>query len=236
MNPALHRLQTLGSVLELLGFLVLVPQLGIVAFLLFDLDVQDGVTATELLLMKVFQVPLALLVVALLQRKHGEGFHHLGWRFPRSSIRTDLLQGLAWVLPLIALSALVRTALVGAGLEVETPFIGVGGMMILLWLVVAIFGGGVAEEIQYRGFVFRRLEAILPASAEGARPWPAILLTSLAFALPHAYQGTATVGTILVLAIFLQLLYLRQDRRLLPVMVCHAGFNALQIALLAAAT
>ena len=92
--------------------------------------------------------------------------------------------------------------------------------------------GGVVEELLYRGFVFQQLESILPARG-ASRLMQATVLTAMLFALPHGYEGSAAVGAILVIAIALQLLYLRSGRRLLAPMVCHAAFNALQIALLA---
>jgi membrane protease YdiL (CAAX protease family) len=91
-----------------------------------------------------------------------------------------------------------------------------------LFALVAIFAGGVREELQ-RAFLLRRFEQHLGGPAVG------VLVLSMAFGLGHIVQGWDAVITTGALGGFWAILYLRRRSSIAPV-VSHAGFNALEIA------
>jgi membrane protease YdiL (CAAX protease family) len=91
----------------------------------------------------------------------------------------------------------------------------------VIFAVVAIFAGGVREELQ-RVFLLQRFEYHLGGAGVG------VVVLSTAFGLGHAVQGwDAVIGTG-VLGVVWSLLYLRRRSVLAP-MVSHSGFNALEV-------
>ncbi|MDA1183826.1 MAG: CPBP family intramembrane metalloprotease [Acidobacteria bacterium] len=87
--------------------------------------------------------------------------------------------------------------------------------------VVAIFAGGVREEMQ-RAFLLRRFEQHLGGAHVG------VVLLSLGFGLGHIVQGWDAVITTGLLGAFWALLYLRRRSTVAP-LVSHAGFNAVEV-------
>lgn len=209
--------------------------LGFLAVGLTGVVLKDGITGTELLTVKLVELPLMLAFLAVVLRWQGSSFAALGWRFPERENRRDLWRGLLWVFPLMLLAAAVSAGLQELGFEATEPFALGGTLDVLALLAVGVVAGGITEEIVFRGFVFQQIEALLPRRGL-ASAIQATALTSFVFAFLHAYEGPAAVGAILVISMSLQVLYLRSGRRLLAPMICHAGFNSVQIFLLAAAT
>jgi len=93
-----------------------------------------------------------------------------------------------------------------------------------LFSLVAIFAGGVKEELQ-RAFLLRRFEYL-----GGARV--GVVVVSVAFGLGHAVQGWDAVITTGTLGAFWAVIYLRRRSSVAPI-VSHAGFNSLEILRLA---
>lgn len=91
----------------------------------------------------------------------------------------------------------------------------------LMFLVVAVVGGGVREEVQ-RGFIIYRFEQHLGGG------WVGVVVYSVAFGAGHVVQGWDAALTLVVLGGFWGLVYLRR-RTILPAVISHAGFNAAQI-------
>jgi len=87
--------------------------------------------------------------------------------------------------------------------------------------VVAIFAGGVREELQ-RAFLLRRFEQHLGGAMVG------VVVLSVAFGLGHIVQGWDAVITTGVLGAFWAVLYLRRRSTVAP-LVSHAGFNTLEV-------
>ena len=90
-----------------------------------------------------------------------------------------------------------------------------------LLAVVAIFAGGVREELQ-RVFLLRRFELHLGGATVG------VVVLSLAFGLGHIVQGWDAVVTTGMLGAFWAVLYLRRRSVVAP-LVSHAGFNSLEV-------
>jgi membrane protease YdiL (CAAX protease family) len=87
--------------------------------------------------------------------------------------------------------------------------------------VVAIFAGGVREELQ-RAFLLRRFEQHLGGVVVG------VVVLSVAFGLGHIVQGWDAVVTTGLLGAFWAVLYLRRRSAVAP-LVSHAGFNTLEV-------
>jgi len=87
--------------------------------------------------------------------------------------------------------------------------------------VVAIFAGGVREELQ-RAFLLRRFEQHLGGAVVG------VVVLSVAFGLGHIVQGWDAVVTTGLLGAFWAVLYLRRGSAVAP-LVSHAGFNTLEV-------
>ena len=90
-----------------------------------------------------------------------------------------------------------------------------------IFAVVAIFAGGVREEMQ-RAFLLRRFEQHLGGAGVG------VVLLSIGFGLGHVVQGWDAVITTGLLGAFWAVLYLRRRSSVAP-LVSHAGFNALEV-------
>ena len=87
--------------------------------------------------------------------------------------------------------------------------------------MVAIFAGGVREELQ-RAFLLRRFEQHLGGAVVG------VVVLSVAFGLGHIVQGWDAVVTTGLLGAFWAVLYLRRRSAVAP-LVSHAGFNTLEV-------
>lgn len=90
-----------------------------------------------------------------------------------------------------------------------------------LFLVVALVGGGVREELQ-RAFLLVRFERYLGGPLVG------LLVTSVAFGAGHAIQGWDAAVATGLLGLTWGWVYLRRRSAVGP-MVSHAGFNGLEV-------
>ena len=124
-----------------------------------------------------------------------------------------------------------------------------GALWLAAWVTVAI-GAPLAEEFLFRvtlqGWFYRFFGTWYEAErrahpapeGEDDRPhappfWLAampVLASSVAFAAVHARHGMAPIA-LFPLALTLGVLYHR-TRRLMPCVICHAAFNAMNLALL----
>lgn len=96
-----------------------------------------------------------------------------------------------------------------------------GAMNAALFALVAIFAGGVREELQ-RAFLLRRFEHHLGGVTVG------IVVLSVAFGLGHWVQGLDAVITTGALGAVWAIVYVRRRSSVAPV-VSHAGFNSLEV-------
>jgi membrane protease YdiL (CAAX protease family) len=93
--------------------------------------------------------------------------------------------------------------------------------LVVVFALVAVFAGGVREEIQ-RAFQLHRLSpGVMP-------PWIAVLVTSVAFGLGHTVQGYDVAVATFALGAFWGGLWLRR-RSVVAAAVCHALFNLGQV-------
>jgi membrane protease YdiL (CAAX protease family) len=90
-----------------------------------------------------------------------------------------------------------------------------------LFALVAVFAGGVREELQ-RAFLLCRFQRWLGGGAIG------VVVTSVAFGGGHLIQGADAAIATGLLGAFWGLIYLRRRSAVAP-LVSHSGFNLMQI-------
>jgi uncharacterized protein len=91
----------------------------------------------------------------------------------------------------------------------------------LIFVVVAVVGGGVREEVQ-RAFILHRFDRHLGGGAVG------LAISSAGFGLGHIIQGRDVAVTTALLGAFWGVVYLRR-RSVVATVVSHSGFNAAEI-------
>jgi membrane protease YdiL (CAAX protease family) len=96
-----------------------------------------------------------------------------------------------------------------------------GAVNAAMFALVAIFAGGVREELQ-RAFLLHRFEQHLGGA------WVGVVVLSIAFGLGHFMQGWDAVITTGTLGALWAVVYLRRRSSVAPI-VSHAGFNSLEI-------
>ena len=167
---------------------------------------------------------IALMVV--LTRAHGESVRDL-WLGRRPMFREALL-GLAlvpWVFLMVVVLLNGLRMLAPSLHNVQTnpmeQLASGGAVNAAAFGLVAIFAGGVREELQ-RAFLLRRFERHLGGARVG------VIVLSAAFGLGHALQGWDAAITTGALGAVWALVYLRRRSSVAP-LVSHAGFNSLEV-------
>lgn len=196
------------EVLLFLGFAVAVMTMPLWVTSLMDVGFRDFVLtqgARDLLLVT---------AIYYLLRRGGEGPAAIGWRL--RGARREVLVGVWLFLPFYLTVALLEQALAASGVPAadgQPSFLLPRGtadyLLAGLFLVVV----AVAEETIFRGYLLRRLAAVF-----GSR-WGAAALSSLLFALGHAYQGLAGVLAIWAIGLFLCYLALRRGSLVAPAVI-----------------
>lgn len=167
-----------------------------------------------------------IVLMVLLMRAHGESASAL-WVGERP-VRKEALLGLM-LIPLVFLMVVVLLNV----LRLWAPWLhnvptnpleelAAGGPVnAAMFALVAIFAGGVREELQ-RAFLLHRFEQHLGGA------WLGVIILSVAFGLGHFVQGWDAAITTGTLGAFWAVLYLKRRSSVAPV-VSHAGFNSLEI-------
>jgi membrane protease YdiL (CAAX protease family) len=144
--------------------------------------------------------------------RNGEAISRIGWTLARA--RQDLLLGIALFVPFFLVAGGVENLLRIAGLPAPaTPLpaaLSARGPGELLLAIVLVFVVAIAEETIFRGYLLLRLQALT------ARPWLAVALSTVIFALGHGYEGTAGVVTVAVMGCVFALIYLRRRSIVAP--------------------
>lgn len=85
----------------------------------------------------------------------------------------------------------------------------------LIWVLMS-FTAGMCEEVIFRGYLMTRLRLLFKSKNWF---WP-VIISSLAFAFPHLYQGTGNVIIIFLIGILFALTFIR-TRSLWPCVLAH---------------
>jgi membrane protease YdiL (CAAX protease family) len=175
---------------------------------------------------------LILVVVStLLLRRRGERWRSLGLAWPASWGRTAGLVAMGYVAG-IAVNG-VCVLVVFRLLHLPRPdFSAIGELKghpatYLYWMAVALVSAGLGEELQFRGFVWSRLERL----AGGGRTATAFALIGQAalFSLGHVYQGLSGVIVTGGLGVVLGLVYLGARRNLVACMLLHGLIDSVSL-------
>jgi membrane protease YdiL (CAAX protease family) len=216
----IDRLQALLEVLVLAGLLS-----SAIAYLPFALS---GISHEALIgrarVIALFVLLEACITVALLMlilRAHGESLRYLGWR--RGCLRADVLIGLLVVPVLFLMSGLVslffRSFLPRyyseQNLLLET--IRSPGDLVL-FIISALFAGGIKEELQ-RAFVLIRFREYLGGATLG------LILWSTFFAYGHYLQGVQGSVVAGLFGFLFGVIYLVRGSLVAPV-VAHSVYDA----------
>ncbi|HZB50184.1 MAG TPA: CPBP family intramembrane glutamic endopeptidase [Mycobacteriales bacterium] len=158
---------------------------------------------------------LVAAALALVAGAPGLDLGDLGMRWPRASAYTAV-GAVGLLLSLVLLVGLRRR--VDRGVEVVAPA-EVSALMPGTAAERRAFAGlavtaGVCEEVLFRGVLL----AVAAALAPGLDPWRLVLVSALAFAVTHTYQGLAGMLTSFVLGGSLAVLFLGSGSLLLPVL------------------
>jgi membrane protease YdiL (CAAX protease family) len=185
-----------------------------------------GFSLSFVVTMSLADTALLIALMVVLTRAHGESLREL-WLGHRRIAREALL-GLAlvpWVfLMVVVLLNSVRMLAPVLHNVPSNPLEGLasgGPANAAAFGLVAIFAGGVREELQ-RAFMLRRFEQHLGGARVG------VIVLSVAFGLGHAVQGWDAAVTTGALGAFWAVLYLRRRSSVAP-LVSHAGFNSLEV-------
>jgi membrane protease YdiL (CAAX protease family) len=169
---------------------------------------------------------LLIVLMVILTRAHGETVSGL-WLGQRPKTREALL-GLALVPVVFMLVVLLLN-----GIQRYAPWLhnvatnpleelAAGGRLnAALFGIVAIFAGGVREELQ-RAFLLRRFERHLGGAVVG------VVVLSALFGAGHFVQGGDAMIVTGTLGVFWSVLYLKRRSSIAPI-VSHAGFNSLEV-------
>ena len=189
------------------------------------LDDAGQLSLAFVLVLSVTDTVLLIGLMVVLTRAHGEDIAEL-WLGHRR-VLSEALYG-AQLIPVVFLVVVVALnvlRLVAPGLHnVPTnPLEQLAGTpsQAVVFGVVAIFAGGVREEMQ-RAFLLRRFERHLGGAHVG------VVLLSLGFGLGHIVQGWDAVIITGLLGAFWALLYIRRRSTVAP-LISHAGFNAVEV-------
>ena len=179
-------------------------------------DRRPGARRRRYLRTTVLEWALAAAAVGLVLAAPGLDLGDLGFDWPRASAYT-LVGALGLVLSVVLLAGLRCRVDRGARL-VATPEVDA----LLPRTAVERRGfarlaltAGVCEELLYRGFLL----AVVVAEAPELGPWRLVLVSALAFAVAHTYQGVAGMLTAGVLGAGFGVLFLGTGSLLLPVLL-----------------
>ena len=185
-----------------------------------------GFSLPFVLTMSLADTVLLIVLMAVLTRAHGDSVSEL-WLGRRSILRESLL-GLAlipsvFLLVVVVLNAvrMVAPSLHNVPTNPLEELARGGPINAAAFGLVAIFAGGVREELQ-RAFLLRRFERHLGG------PWVGVVVLSTAFGLGHAVQGWDAALATGAMGAFWAVLYLRRRSSVAP-LVSHAGFNSLEV-------
>jgi len=238
LNPdrpeAVDRRDRLTAVIEILLCSGVPTQLAIGALLRLagipSTDAAGHLSFAFVVTLSLTDTTAVIAMMILLMRAHGESARVLWWGPPEARgarAGRDAILGLATVpFVFVGVGILLNTIRLFAPSLHNVPTNPLEALaatpgQAALFSLVAIFAGGVREELQ-RAFMLRRFEQYLGGAAVG------VGVISIAFGLGHAMQGWDAAITTSTLGALWAWMYLQRRSSVGPI-VSHAGFNSLEI-------
>jgi len=180
-----------------------------------------------------YSIPIILFIWFCL-KYNGESFSDLGFRIKSLSLKSLLIGSLIAILIFSFLHFIFFPSLStiiefeDVDVELYNQIRGNTGFYIFI-LIMGWIIGGLYEEIVFHGFIFTRLEKILPGKFATLF---AFLLTSLIFGLYHIQLGVADAINAFLAGAGYHILILYNKRNLWYGIFCHAVFDTIVITLL----
>ena len=173
---------------------------------------------------------LFVLATALLSRR-GERWRSIGLARPHSWRRVAGLV-VAGYLGVICLNGLL-VLLVFPRLGVAPPAFGALGVLkghpwvYVSWLLLAWSSAALGEELQFRGFLWSRLERLFGGGRAAA--WATLIVQAGLFGLGHVYQGLGGVLATTCAGLVLGAVFLAGRRNLAACMVLHGLIDTVSL-------
>ena len=164
----------------------------------------------------VLEWALTILALLLVATAPGLAYGDLGLRLPRASAYT-VVGAVGLVVGLGTLVGLRRKVDRGADVVAPAEVAALLPRTVLerRWFAGVAVTAGMCEELLYRGLLL----AVAVAVAPGLAPWRLVLVSALAFAVAHTYQGVVGMLTAGVLGGGFAVLFLGSGSLLLPVLL-----------------
>lgn len=178
-----------------------------------------------------FYIIPVLLGVWLLLRRTGENFADLGFSFKRIEIRSFFIGAAAAILLFVFLHyiffpVLFRFNILEPSNLNDFKHIRHNTGAYIFILIAGFVVGGFYEELVFHGFIFTRLEKILPARFA---LFISFLVANLIFAVYHFQQGPAGVLNAFIAGCAYHALMLRFNRNLWYSFFFHGFFDAIAL-------
>ena len=180
-----------------------------------------------------YSIPI-LLFVWLLLKYSKETFSDIGFSFNRFNLKSVLIGSLVAVFTLSIMQLAFFPALEYFINFEETDdglydFIRENKWQYFFIIIMGWLVGGIYEEIVFHGFIFSRLEKIIPGNYATAT---AFLGTAILFGLYHFQLGAAGLLNALIVGAAYLALFLLYKRNLWYSIFCHGVYNTIAITLI----
>jgi len=180
-----------------------------------------------------YSIPI-LLLVWLVLKHNGETFSDIGLRFKSFRSRAALIGSIAAVATLSTMQLLVFPVLEHF-IAFESADLGLhdsikaGKAQLLLFVVLGWLIGGFYEEIVFHGFIFTRLEQMIPGKYATLLGF---VVSCLLFGAYHLQMGSGGAFNALVVGGVYQGLFLYFKRNLWASIICHGVYNTIVMTLI----
>ncbi len=180
-----------------------------------------------------YSIPI-LLIVWLVLRRNGEKFSDIGFRFKSFTPGAALIGSIAAVAILSIMQLLVFPVL-EYFIEFESTdfdlydLIRESKAQLVFFVVMGWIIGGFYEEIVFHGFIFTRLEKMIPGKYATALGF---VVSCILFGAYHLQMGSADAFNALMVGTVYQGLFLYFKRNLWASIICHGVYNTLVMTLI----
>ena len=180
-----------------------------------------------------YSIPI-LLFVWLVLKHNGEKFSDIGFRFKSIKLKAVLIGSIAAVAILSIMQLLVFPVL-ELFIEFESTDLGLYDfikenkaqfifIVVMGWLI-----GGFYEEIVFHGFIFTRLEKMIPGKYATTS---AFVISCILFGAYHLQMGFDGAFNALMVGAVYQGLFLYFKRNLWASIICHGVYNTIVMTLI----
>lgn len=218
----------LGALVDLILWLVVTIGAALAVGLLARADL-----AGEFLMRLAAPAQMIILfgLATVLLRRRGERWRSVGFARPGSSRRVAGLV-IAGYVGVICLNG-VLVLLVFPRLGIAAPAFGALGVLkghpwvYVSWLLLAWSSAALGEELQFRGFLWSRLERLFGGGRAAALA--TLILQAGLFGLGHVYQGLGGVLATTCAGLVLGAVFLAGSRNLVACMVLHGLIDTVSL-------